>query len=468
MSFVSVEFAVLLSVLLLSLWLVKPHLWRKILLLVVSCVFYAYWDWRFLGLLGLVTVVDYYIASALYRSNVEQHRRVLLACSIVMNLGLLFVFKYFNFFIANLNTVGAVLGLHIATWSIILPIGISFYIFETLSYVIDVYRRATPPARSILDYAIFITFFPRLVAGPIMRGQQFLPQLEHGLRLTPENLVAGSQIFIRGLLKKLVVADHLALFVDTVYAAPHVFAPSTVWLAIGAYSAQILCDFSGYTDMAVGLGRMLGIALPKNFDLPYTAQSLTEFWQRWHISLSTWLRDYLYVPLGGNRRGPARTLFNLLLTMLLGGLWHGASWNFVVWGGLHGTYLAIERLLRGGGTRAAAAPWTEARAWLRAAGVFMIVSLTWVFFRSPSVETTFAIWRKLLFLDNGGIAWPFTAAVLAVPAMVLGGFLVRRCGISFPVVSRNSPLLPAALALGVLLVYLFAALNVSPFIYFQF
>jgi alginate O-acetyltransferase complex protein AlgI len=411
-----------------------------------------------------VTVVDYYIAHALEVSAQMTRRRLLLAASIVTNLGLLFFFKYFNFFLENFN--GA-FGLHVALWHIILPIGISFYTFETLSYVIDVYRRVTPPARSILDYAIFITFFPRLVAGPIMRGQQFLPQLEHGIVLASDNFALGAQIFVRGLLKKMVVADNVAVLVDQVYAAPGAFSPATVWLAVFAYSVQILCDFSGYTDMAVGLGRIMGIQLPPNFNLPYTAQSITEFWQRWHISLSTWLRDYLYIPLGGNRKGPARTHVNLLLTMLLGGLWHGASWNFVVWGGLHGFYLVIERVFRGE-ARAAPANWTRVRAWLKAAWIFVLVSMTWVFFRSPSMEITVAVWRKLLLVDPHGITWLFVPALLAVPVMVLGGFLARRWEWRFPLVATWSPLLPAVLVLGALLVFLFAALDSSPFIYFQF
>jgi alginate O-acetyltransferase complex protein AlgI len=467
MSFVSIEFAVLFATLLGALTVVRSPAGRKILLLAVSCVFYAYWDWRFLGLLAVVTVVDYHVARALDITSAPHHRRLFLAVSVVTNLGLLFFFKYFNFFLDSLNLLLARGGGRLEPWHIILPIGISFYTFETLSYVIDVYRRVTPSARSILDYAIFITFFPRLVAGPIMRGQQFLPQLERGIPLTLDNLVVGAQIFVRGLLKKLVVADNVAVLVDQVYKAPGVFSTATVWLAVFAYSVQILCDFSGYTDMAVGLGRVLGFTLPRNFDLPYTSQSITEFWRRWHITLSTWLRDYLYIPLGGNRRGRARAQINLLLTMLLGGLWHGASWNFVLWGGLHGAYLAIERLLRGQG-RTAPANWRTVPAWVTAAGVFVLVSVTWVFFRSPSAATTVAIWRKLLFVDAAGIDWMFVPALLAVPAMVGGGGLARLFRWSFPVFPLRSPAALPALALGVLLVYLFAALDVSPFIYFQF
>ena len=217
-----------------------------------------------------------------------------------------------------------------------------------------------------------------------MRASQFLPQLERGLTITGANITVGLQFLLRGLIKKLVVADSMGVLVNAVYSAPEAYSSGTVWLAVLAYSVQILCDFSGYTDMAVGVAYMLGIQLPPNFQLPYTAQSITEFWQRWHISLSSWLRDYLYIPLGGNRHGTLRTYRNLLITMLLGGLWHGASWNFVLWGGLHGGYLALERALFG--KHLPAGPPGALRTWLRALAVFLLVTLTWIPFRSPSLE----------------------------------------------------------------------------------
>jgi alginate O-acetyltransferase complex protein AlgI len=287
---VSIEFAVLLLGVLLSLIAFRAASVRKLTLLAASCLFYAYWDWRFLGLLATVTILDYTISRYIVSAPTLRRKRLLLAFSIVSNLGFLFYFKYFNFFLGTLNAALLPLGWQLDTLNIILPIGISFYTFETLSYVIDIYHDLIPPAKSILDYAIFITFFPRLVAGPIMRAQQFLPQLERGLQLNLDNLAAGLQLFMRGLFKKLVIADNLAIFVDQLYAAPGLFSPSTVWLGVFAYSIQILCDFSGYTDMALGIARILGFQLPENFSLPYTAQSITEFWQRWHISLSTWLR----------------------------------------------------------------------------------------------------------------------------------------------------------------------------------
>ncbi len=438
---------------------------RKLILLAASCFFYAYWDWRFLGLLATVTILDFFVSRLLVTSPSDRQRKMLLSLSICINLGFLGWFKYFNFFLDSLNAAIAPLGGHMGNLAIILPIGISFYTFETLSYVIDIYRGVAKPANSLLDYAIFITFFPRLVAGPIMRASQFLPQLERGIRITPEGLSNGAQLFLVGMIKKLVIADNLAIFVDQVYRAPTVFNSATVWLALFSYSVQIFCDFSGYTDMATGVGLMLGIQLPDNFKLPYTAQSITEFWQRWHISLSTWLRDYLYIPLGGNRKGSFRTYINLMITMLLGGLWHGASWNFVIWGGLHGFYLAFERIFQKGQKPGG---WKQVSTWLKGVLTFIVVTFTWIFFRSSSTTTTQAILSKSLFLDPGGIRWAYTPALIGIPVVILGGFLLRLFDQGFrPLPLSKSYTIPAMI-LAALVVFFFASLNVSPFIYFQF
>lgn len=467
MSFVSTDFAILFLSILFLLWVVKNPTGRKLILLTASCIFYAYWDWRFLGLLGFVTVMDYFISKNLVDAGNQKVKKSLLILSVVINLGLLGFFKYFNFFVTSLDALLAPLHLNLRTLDIILPIGISFYTFETLSYVIDVYRGTAQPAQSILDYAVFITFFPRLVSGPIMRASQFLPQLERGIVLNLDNIVTGAQLFLRGLLKKVVVADNLAVMVDQIYAAPSVFSSPTVWLAIGAYSIQIFCDFSGYTDMAMGLGKMLGFSLPQNFNLPYTAQSITEFWNRWHISLSTWLRDYLYIPLGGNRKGTIRTYINLMITMLLGGLWHGASWNFVLWGGLQGAYLALERIVLG--QKPKSALWTSPAAWVRASLTFLIVTVSFVPFRSPSWATTLTIFKKLAFVGVGNqIQWYFTAALAAIPFILAGGMLARRFKWQWPILPANAAYTPAVILFQALLVFFLAPINTSPFIYFQF
>lgn len=467
MSFVSVEFAVLLVVVLTLLFLIKATLPRKLVLLAASCVFYAWWDWRFLGLLAFVTVLDYYISQMLVHTEDPRRRKLLLVISVTANLGFLGFFKYFNFFIDSLNAAFAPLGWNLSTLNIILPIGISFYTFETISYVIDVYRGVAKPAHSLLDYAIFISFFPRLVAGPIMRATQFLPQLERGLILNLANLVEGAQWFLRGLLKKLVIADNVAIMVDQIYNAPSLFHPASVWLAVAGYSVQILFDFSGYTDMARGIGKMVGIELPPNFNLPYTAQSLTEFWNRWHISLSTWLRDYLYISLGGNRKGRLRTYVNLMLTMLLGGLWHGASWNFVVWGGLHGLGLALERLFYG--KKPPQYGWESPLAWLRSLLTAFVVTLLWVPFRSPNWETTTIIFQKLVFMPmEYSIHWYYQWAIIAVPLIFIGGMLTRRFDWRWPILSLEKTYTPAVMLFEALLVFYLAPVNSSPFIYFQF
>jgi alginate O-acetyltransferase complex protein AlgI len=467
MSFVSIEFAVLIFVVLVLLAFIKLPVARKLILLCASCIFYAWWDWRFLGLLATVTVLDYYVTRFLVITNSERKRIFLLWFSILVNLGFLGFFKYFNFFIATLNVFTQAWGWHTGTLNIILPIGISFYTFETLSYVIDVYRGVTQPAKSLLDYAIFITFFPRLVAGPIMRASQFLPQLERGIQVNLNNLVEGAQYFLRGMIKKMVIADNVSVMVDQIYASPGVFSSPTVWLGAAAYSIQILYDFWGYTDMALGIGKMLGIELPPNFNLPYTSQSITEFWNRWHISLSTWLRDYLYISLGGNRKGKIRTYINLMITMLLGGLWHGASWNFVIWGGLHGAYLATERLILG--SKPTPHPWTSPVAWLRSFFVFGLVTLTWVPFRSPDWQTTILIFKKLLFFGmQYNVEWYYVWALITVPLMVVGGWLARRFEWKWLILPIEKSYTPAFMLFEILIIFFFSPLNTSPFIYFQF
>jgi alginate O-acetyltransferase complex protein AlgI len=463
MSFLSLPFGILFIALVLCLLLVRPATARKTLVLVASFVFYAWAGWGFVFVLGTVTVVDYLVARALHKQTAIPRRRVLLAFSVVLNLGLLFFFKY-SLFAAEIMAV--LLRRPWPHWDAVLPIGISFYTFETLSYVIDVYRGATEPAHSLLDYAVFISFFPRLVAGPIMRARQFLPQMAQGFRLTAQNFASGAQIFGIGLMKKLVVADNLGVFVDHTYVDPDAFTPLTWWAVVAAYSFQIYCDFSAYTDMATGLARILGIELPPNFRLPYTAQSITEFWHRWHITLSTWLRDYLYIPLGGNRGGQLLTYRNLMATMLLGGLWHGAAWHFVIWGGAHGLLLSIEKLFAGG--KLDPLPWSRPAAWFRAILCFATVSLAWVLFRAKNMHTAGVIFRKLAFLDTGGILWIYWAAPVFVTAFWLGGFVVSQLPERSWLLEWSSPLLPAFFAFVLLSVLLLMPVTTSPFIYFRF
>ena len=465
MNFVSIEFAILLASVLLLTAVFRAPLVRKLVILSASCAFYAFWDWRFLGLLVFVTVLDYYISVALIHSKDARRRKLLLAVSVTANLLILGFFKYFNFFVDSMNLMLVPLGLRLPELQIILPIGISFYTFETLSYVIDVYRGKTEPAHSLLDYAVFITFFPRLVAGPIMRASHFLPQLYRGVRFSKENFILGAQYFVQGLLKKIVVADTLALITDRVYQTPWFYSSPTVWLGVCAFALQVCFDFSGYSDMATGTARMFGFELAVNFNLPFTSLNLVEFWQRWHISLSTWLRDYLYIPLGGNRKGELRSYFNLFVTMLLGGLWHGASWNFVLWGGLHGLGLAFDRWRTRGKPDEV---WTLASGWYKGVGVFLWVALTCVFFRSQTIDGALAVFRKLLFIDPAGVDWFYFPAILYITVVLLGGFVLRIWQLDLNKLDFKQPYLLPVIASEYLFAFLFASNGTSPFIYFQF
>lgn len=349
MNFISYEFFALLGVVL-ALYGVLSRRGQNLLLLVASYFFYGWWDWRFLALLMFSTVLDYSIGRLLATNRISDDRklrRALLTSSIAANLGLLAVFKYYDFFVESLASSFAAVGIQ---WSpglleVVLPVGISFYTFQTMSYTIDVYRGRAKPANSLLDFAVYVSFFPQLVAGPIERAANILPQLAERRVLSLDRLNSGFALVLVGLFKKTVLADNVALLVDPLFSDTGMSVGAAIVGSFG-FALQIYCDFSAYTDIARGTGRMLGISLMENFRRPYFAASPSEFWQRWHISLSTWLRDYLYIPLGGNRKGRVRTCINLGLTMLLGGLWHGAHLKFVLWGVYHGALLIVFRTLR--------------------------------------------------------------------------------------------------------------------------
>ena len=324
---------------------------QNIFLLVASYFFYGWWDWRFLLLIFTSTVVDFYSARYIARSQDVFHGRALLSLSLALNFGFLGVFKYFNFFSDSLSSALAMFGApsHATAFlKIILPPGISFYTFQAVAYIVDVYHRKLEPAESLVDYALFISLFPHLVAGPIQRPSHLLPQVQHPRRFDKDAFFDGLMLILSGLFRKCVVADNCAKLADAAFSG-RLGEPNVSVVLIGAYAFawQIYADFSGYSDIARGSAQLLGFHFMVNFRQPYLATSLQDFWRRWHISLSTWLRDYLYIPLGGSREGEAKTYRNLMTTMLLGGLWHGANWTFVVWGGLHGTGLSLERWITG-------------------------------------------------------------------------------------------------------------------------
>src|SRR3954463_3013367 len=348
MLFPTVEFALFFPVVLALSWLLMPRqaLWKPFII-VASYVFYGYASWRFCLLLAAITLANQAGAKLIARTQVERARSAILAVAVAFDLGVLAVFKYYAFFVENVDRALGPMSLPLPLLTIALPVGVSFFTFQAISYAVDVKRRLVEPA-SMIDVAIYLSFFPHLVAGPIVRAREFLPQLAEPR--DPARVAVGSGIALiaLGLVKKLAIGDTLAReIVDPVFAVPDAYGAPDLWLGAYAYTAQIYCDFSGYTDMAIGLALLLGYVFPQNFRSPYRATGFQDFWRRWHMTLSRFLRDFLYIPLGGNRKGRWKTYRNLLLTMLLGGLWHGAAWPFVLWGGFHGTCLCVEHAWRG-------------------------------------------------------------------------------------------------------------------------
>lgn len=465
MIFSSLDFAVFLVVVLLLLLVIANNYLKKIILLVASYFFYGYWDKRFLLLILFSTIVDFLVGRYLVKIESVKGRKLFLTLSITANLGLLGFFKYFNFFIDSANAILGPLGWGTSNLSIILPVGISFYTFQTMSYTIDVYRGKIGPVKNFVDFALFVAFFPQLVAGPIVRAKDFLPQLDQEIRVRGINVWQGGQIFLIGLIKKLLIADAVSPFVDNVFSRPQVFSSITIWLAVAAYAVQIYGDFSGYSDMAIGCAHMMGFKLPRNFDMPYLSQDISEFWRRWHISLSTWLRDYLYIPLGGNRKDERRTYINLMLTMLLGGLWHGASWNFIIWGGMHGLALAGHKWWHNKGGSVFRLP-----DFINLILTLLFVMGCWVLFRIHDGGTILTIYSKMLFLNPLGSTWLHTTSLVAIGLVIIGHLLGKQ---------RNKPELiffPSpysfrgafVVTLALFAIYLFAPTDVAPFIYFQF
>lgn len=376
---------------------------RRVFLLGASYFFYGSWDWRFLGLLLLSTVVDYFVAKRM-DGVPNERRRGLLLVSLCTNLGILGFFKYFNFFTDSVAQLLQGAGLHadIPTLQIILPVGISFYTFQTMAYTIDVYRGRTQVCKDPITFALYVSFFPQLVAGPIERAQSLIPQLARD-PIAFSNTQGGRALFLiaLGLIKKVVIGDYLAVnLVDRVFASPSSYSSLEVLAGVYGYAVQIYCDFSGYTDIAIGCASLLGVKFALNFNSPYKGHNLQEFWHRWHISLSTWLRDYLYIPLGGSRYGGFNTYRNLMITMLLGGLWHGAGWQFMFWGFLHGGLLGVTRMWQRWRGTENDAPRLDSpkRIFWHALGVFLTfhyVCLGWVFFRAESFEKAWSILVQL-------------------------------------------------------------------------
>ena len=421
MLFNSLTFVAFFGIVLALWYAIEPWRPRKAMLLVASYVFYAAWNPPFILILWLSTLVDWFVARWLYRAERRSSRRLILLISLIVNLGLLGYFKYGGFLVENFGIVARALGwdFHPARPDIVLPIGISFYTFETISYTIDVYLGRCKPFRSFLDYGLFLTFFPHLVAGPILRPEEIIPQFERPHRATRNAMGFGLFLVTLGLFEKVVLADSIfAPTADAIFGTHEPLGALDAWSGILAFTGQIFCDFAGYSTCAIGAAICFGFSLPDNFRFPYAAIGFSDFWRRWHISLSRWLRDYLYVPLGGNRNGATRTQINLMLTMLIGGLWHGASWNFVIWGGIHGFYLLGERLLRRFGP---GGPWLQtapAQAGLMLL-TFLLTCITWVFFRAKHLSGAMSLLASAFgFVDAPGVV-P-TQELIAVFVAIVG------------------------------------------------
>ena len=466
----------------------KKLLLRNVYLFLVSLFFYYKIGGLFLFILIFVTVIDYTCGLLIYMSKRRAARRLFVLLSIISNLGLLGYFKYTGFIISTINDLfgthlrvydllstysNSILGTSFDIRYIILPVGISFFTFQSLSYTIDIYRKKMKPVRNIIDFGFYVSFFPHLVAGPIVRASVFIPQIYQEFKLSKHEFSHALYLISKGLLKKIVISNFIAInLVDRVFDAPSIYSGFENLLAIYGYGLQIYCDFSGYTDIAIGVALILGFRLPVNFNSPYKAKSITDFWKRWHISLSQWLRDYLYISLGGNRKGKIRTYINLMITMLLGGLWHGASLRFVIWGGLHGIGLVINKL------------WSSifkshlrTRFIGRAIAVFItfqFVSFCWIFFRASDMETVKIMLKQIFENFSPGsymtVLPAYSSALILIVIGYIIHFLPERTKESFRGLFIKIPLVAqlAVIMLVAILLFQMRTTEVMPFIYFRF
>jgi alginate O-acetyltransferase complex protein AlgI len=475
MLFIEPRFLAFFAVVLTVYWLLPGNRGRKLWLLGASYVFYAAWDWRFVFQMMAISGIDWWVGVKLGETDDPRRRHRLVLLALVTNLGNLFFFKYFNFFADSLVRLLDLLGAE-ASWTtlhIILPVGISFYTFQMLSYVLDVYRGDLAPRKSLLDIALLAALFPQLVAGPILRAGGFLPQLDSERDPTSVPVRTCLAMFLIGYFKKACVSDNISPFIDPVFAEPMLYSADALIGATLLYAAQIYCDFSGYTDMALASSGLLGYHLPQNFNWPYLASNISDFWRRWHISLSTWLRDYLYIPLGGNRHGALMRYRNLMLTMVLGGLWHGASWNFVVWGTLHGLALSVHHLFRDLlwpriGLGEVGRPLGLLGRLAATAFTFWLVCLAWIFFRAQDLSDALLILHAYITLHGPGTAElgiPYKPLLLVLGVM---HWLAWRFRPELAVARLPPVAFATAYGATAALVLAFLPGEYRPFVYFQF
>ena len=464
MLFNSLDYILFLIVFTIIFFLVKPK-YRWILLLTASYFFYMCWKWEFIFLIIFSTLVDFFCGMKMSKARDLNQRKPFLFISLITNLGLLFFFKYFDFFSSSINQFS---GSNFEPLSLILPMGISFYTFQTMAYSIDIYKGKINAETHLGKFALYVSFFPQLVAGPIERADKLLPQFQsNNNKFNFENFISGTTQILFGLFKKVVVADLIAIYVESIYGTYELYTGFTLLFATYLFAIQIYCDFSGYTDIAIGSARILGYDLMENFRTPYFSKSITEFWRRWHISLSSWLRDYLYINLGGNRNGNILTYRNLMITMLLGGLWHGASWNFVIWGCLHGLFLGLERFFK-------YPSYIEAKSniqkFLSAVISFNLVCFAWVFFRAETFSKSFGIisrifdfnfFMNLKFKDtNIFISMVLNIIVFLALERIIKNISQKKLSQTLKVAFIHATL--------VILILLFGVNEGSQFIYFQF
>lgn len=448
---------------------------RILYVILFSIYFYYKSSGIYFLLLVFVAVSDYWIAHGIAAARSKKTKRWLVALSVAVNLGMLGYFKYTNFFIEIANNIFGAGFLDFR--NIFLPVGISFFVFQSMSYTIDVYRGVIRPLDRWIDYMFYLSFFPQLVAGPIVRARDFIPQIRQPLRVTRRMFGLGVALIIIGLIKKAVISDYISLnFVDRIFDDPALYSGFECLMGIYGYALQIYCDFSGYSDMAIGIALLLGFRFPKNFDAPYKSATITEFWRRWHISLSSWLRDYLYISLGGNRKGRVRTYVNLLLTMLLGGLWHGAAVRFILWGALHGVALALHKMWM------AVVPWAKINGKdmnivLRVAGIvltFNLVCFGWLLFRAEDMQTVHVMLYQIFNNFNPAIIPQVVEGYKAVFALIVLGYAMHFLPEKIDIDIRNRVVNAsfwwqvALMALTIWCVMQIKSSDIQPFIYFQF
>jgi alginate O-acetyltransferase complex protein AlgI len=474
MIFTSFEFVLFFVGVLLVRSLLRNFALEKWFLLAASYVFYMSWSVPCALLILFTSFVDYAVGAGLGRIEDQRRRKLLIVVSIAANLGVLGFFKYTNFFVENIWLALTALGLHVRRWhyDILLPVGISFFTFQSMTYTIETYRRNIPPSHSPRDFLLFVAFFPQLLAGPINRAADLLPQFGHRVRANAAEFESGLAQFALGAVKKLVIADQVAPNVDLIFANPGGYDGFTLFQGALGYAIQIYCDFSGYSDMAIGCARMMGFRFMENFQMPYSALSITEFWRRWNISLSSWFRDYLYVPLGGNRKGPERTYVNLMVTMLLCGLWHGASWNFVFWGGFHGAALAIHRAWKAWNPLK---PLNDRPAlrfvWSLVARLLTLglVLVSWIFFRAQSWTSAWVYLDRMINWSQDGTRLLSPYIFPALVAVISVHLLVQKdSNWAHEMPQRSIPTRVLCFASLLVCIVTLGATDSAPFIYFQF